>query len=344
MEAMRKTLMAAVGVLALLPRGSSSRLREGQFERHQPVARELNGDENYYFSTSSMTDLGRPNPSITAGNPMKGLVGSPDFTNFDSTVGSIDASMESFFVGLDELMIGDPDVVGIANAFNWSALEYRLQRAASRNRHAVFTVMCHYPGRPLNVPHYLLEANITLRYYPNFEGGGLSPDYGDSMLLKALEQFVRAFGARYDGDTRIGFVHLGLLGFWGEWHTFPEEFVPENSKTSLVQWYSAAFKTTRLMVRFPFAPAYRAGMGLSDGSFTYETLDGDANGGMKQPAFYFWPVVTTAGQTDFWRAAPMGGETWPDQQPNVFESWYDAGAYQKQDFMRCVNATHASFV
>ena len=27
--------------------------------------------------------------------------------------------------------------------------------------------------------------------------------------------------ARYDGDPRIGFVQLGLLGFWGEWHTYP---------------------------------------------------------------------------------------------------------------------------
>lgn len=45
-------------------------------------------------------------------------------------------------------------------------------------------------------------------------GGGLTPDYGNETLLKALTQFVRALGKKYDGDRRIAFIHLGLLGFW----------------------------------------------------------------------------------------------------------------------------------
>jgi hypothetical protein len=47
-------------------------------------------------------------------------------------------------------------------------------------------------------------------------GGGLTPDYGGEPLLSALVNFVAALGRKYDGDKRIAFIHLGLLGFWYE--------------------------------------------------------------------------------------------------------------------------------
>lgn len=170
--------------------------------------------EKYYYSTSSDDVLGSLNPIAAAGNPLKGLLGNLDFNNFDWSASSIDASMEYYYVGLDEMMIGNPDVVGMDAAFNWTAMENRLNGAASRNRHVVMSVICHYPGRPLNVPQYLLDANLRLLYYSDFLGGGDSPDYSDPILLNALKQFIQAFGSRYDGDHRIGYLQAGLLGFW----------------------------------------------------------------------------------------------------------------------------------
>jgi hypothetical protein len=32
--------------------------------------------------------------------------------------------------------------------------------------------------------------------------------------VNALVDFVKALGEKYDGDNRIAFLHLGLLGFW----------------------------------------------------------------------------------------------------------------------------------
>jgi hypothetical protein len=308
----------------------------------------------YYHVTTSNDDddddtngLGRPNPEAAAGNPLKGLVSYPEFSNYDIHATSIDASLEAYYLGLDELMKGDPNQVGYDQAFDWSALERRLQDAASRNRHVILSIMCHYPNwNRLSVPQYLLDAGILLLDYADFLGGGKSPYYGDPLLLNALQQFIHAFGEKYDGDTRIGFINLGLLGFWGEWHTYPDDFVPESAKLSLVKWYSDAFKTTKLQARYPFKAAYQAGFGLVDSSFTYETLDGDANGGATttDTSYYFWPSVTAAGQNDFWRVAPMGGETRPEQQPIVFESSYPAGTYTKQDFVRCMYTTHATYM
>jgi hypothetical protein len=45
-------------------------------------------------------------------------------------------------------------------------------------------------------------------------GGGFTPNYGSPALTTALVQFVEALGRKYDGDNRIAFIHLGLLGFW----------------------------------------------------------------------------------------------------------------------------------
>jgi hypothetical protein len=111
-----------------------------------------------------------------------------------------------------------------------------------------------------------------------------------------------------------------------------------------VEWYSAAFNTTKLQVRYPFEAAYKAGYGLSDGSFAQLTLDGDANGGVKNTEWYFWPVAVAANQSNFWRTAPMGGETRPELQSMVFEPWYPNGTYEKQDFLRCVYTTHATYM
>ena len=68
--------------------------------------------------------------------------------------------------------------------------------------------------------------------YNDFGNNGVSvsPDYSDPRLVTALEAFITALGRRYDGDPRIGFITLGLIGFWGEWHTWPYDgwTQPEN--------------------------------------------------------------------------------------------------------------------
>jgi hypothetical protein len=169
----------------------------------------------YYFNTSSIQVLGAPNPEAALGNPLKGLVGNVDFTNYDPQATSIDMSLEFYYIPLDELMFGNPDVVGIEKAFNWTFLESRLEGAKSRRRHMVMTPFVHFPnwGR-MSVPKYLIDAGMKQNGYNGFLGGGVSPDYGDPLLLQALEQFITAFGAKYDGDPRLAFVSLGLLGFW----------------------------------------------------------------------------------------------------------------------------------
>jgi hypothetical protein len=128
--------------------------------------------------------------------------------------------MEFYNIALDEIMIGN-------NKFNWTLHDQLVTESALRKMHAVLSVYIHWPGQPLRLPPHLKDIPL---YDTN---NGKSPSYGDSRLLTALEQFIVAWGNRIDGDTRVAAVHIGLLGFWGEGHTYPDTaLVPESSNSS----------------------------------------------------------------------------------------------------------------
>lgn len=238
-------------------------------------------------------------------------------------------------------MIGNPKVVGEENAFNWKYMDDTLARSASRNMHAAWRVFLefryHWSGENFHVPQYLVDAGLDVQTYEN---GLRTPNYGDPILLEALEQFITAAGKRYNGDKRLGFIQCGLLGRWGEWHG---PFLPETSMTKVIDWYKASFTKTQVQVRYPNAVAYAAGFGRHDDSFTYETLDGAANGNVSQSYFY-WPALVKQGQSDYWKRGSMGGETRSENAGTVFEDGYPARTVKKQSFMECVNVTHTTWM
>jgi hypothetical protein len=71
-----------------------------------------------------------------------------------------------------------------------------------------------------------------------------TPDYEDPRLRAALTNFIHALGRRYDGDPRLGFLGLGLLGTWGEWHNHPhtEWFASKTVQREVMDAYEAAFR------------------------------------------------------------------------------------------------------
>jgi hypothetical protein len=260
-----------------------------------------------FFSTSDAAILGAPNFAAAIGNPLKGLAGSPRYSQSLPLPNSVPSAIEFYNIGLDEIMIGD-------NTFNWTLHDQFLSESASRKMHAVLSVYIHWPGRPLRLPPHLLD--ITLYDTDN----GKSPNYGDSRLLTALRQFIVAWGKHTDGDTRVAAIHVGLLGIWGEGHTYPDlTLVPESSKQSVAQWYRKSFNKTQIQARYPGPNA--DGFGFYDGSLAYATLDGEANGG-EDVSWYMYPQMVQANQQDTWKKHIMGGETRPEVQKIIFSDNY----------------------
>src|SRR5512133_628428 len=128
-----------------------------------------------------------------ADNPLKG------FFPYAGSYTTFPHSMEWGYLPLRSLMTGPTN-------FDWTALESLLSAIAKRGHQAVFRVYLDYPSKPTGIPQYLLDAGLVTRTYPDYDNAGLSvsPDYENLLLRQALTNFIAAFGARYDGDPRIG--------------------------------------------------------------------------------------------------------------------------------------------
>ena len=270
--------------------------------------------------------LGRS--AAPANNPLKG------FMPYAGSYSNMPHSMEWGYLPLRVLMNGPTN-------FNWSSLDSLLGKIASRGHQTVFRIYLDYPTQPTGIPQYLLDAGLATHSYSDYGNNGLSvsPDYENPLLRQALTNFIAALGARYDGDPRIGFITVGLLGFWGEWHTFPYTnwFASTTVQDEVLSAYENAFAQTKLLVRRPAGstPAARR-IGYHDDSFAFETID--------PPDWMFLGLLKGAGETNKWRTQAIGGEVRPEVQGCLWDPSQTNCVPAGQDFSNCVALTHASWM
>lgn len=267
----------------------------------------------------------RPGP---ADNPLKG------FLPYAGTYTTFPHSMEWGYLSLRSLMPG-------ATNFDWTPLDNLLTGIAQRGHQAVFRIYLDYPSKPTGIPQYLLDAGLKTHTYTDYGNANisLSPDYENPLLRQALTNFIAALGARYDGDPRVGFITVGLLGFWGEWHTYPYDwwFASVTVQNEVLSAYEAAFSHTRLLVRKPAgsSPGARR-LGYHDDSFAYETLD--------PPNWMFLGLLKAAAETNKWRTQPIGGEVRPEVQLCMWDANQTPCVPGGQEYNTCVDRTHASWM
>ena len=270
-------------------------------------------------------------------NPLKGLVpyAGPAAVNFPH-------SLEFQYLPLNILMTG-PDT------FEWQPLERLLEEVAAHGNQTVFRVWVEFPGRRSGVPQFLLDAGVKITKWNSGDESRprtcFTPDYEDERLVSALERFVAALGQRYDGDSRIGFITAGLLGSWGEWHTWPRPdlFASPRTQRRVMDALQQAFIKTHILLRYPVgkdddknaANAHRA-MGYHDDSFGWDTLETSRGS--------FVASLKAAGEAAVtkWQTQPIGGEIRPEIWGQVFdENPQDTNA---QNFAECVRQTHVTWL
>jgi hypothetical protein len=261
----------------------------------------------------------------TRENPLKGFMtsyawGEPA-TDFPD-------QMEFMYLSMADLWNASGDTLE-------TGLEPRLVAAAARGHHAVLRVYIDYPNSESGLPDYLTES-VSCTPYEDY-GSGCSPDYDQPELVEAMLGLIAAMGARYDGDPRLGAVQVGLLGFWGEWHTYPytDWFPSDETQAAVLSGYDTAFETTQLQVRRAAANSVDLRIGFHDDSFAYSTV-GEVD-------WFFVPGLEAAGAEDRWQEVAIGGELRPELQASVFSDDYLPGLYA-QDMVECIDATHASYL
>lgn len=251
-------------------------------------------------------------------------------------------SLEFDYLPLNKVMTGP-------NTFNWQPFENLLNAIAGRGHQAVCRFYVEYPGQPSGLPSYLLDEGVKLHRYsnPGEKDQQNTPDYKDPRVQRALTQFITALAQKYDGDPRLGYLTAGLLGYWGEWHTYPRsDLHPGPSvQKAILEAYQKAFKKTPVLLRYPakdgdanYASNRDLPFGYHDDSFAWATLDT----GKADDFWFFEPLLKASGTTQKWMRHPIGGEIRPEAWGKVFDD--RPGMPQIQDFRKCVDATHATWL
>ncbi|MGC9329073.1 MAG: DUF4832 domain-containing protein, partial [Candidatus Hinthialibacter sp.] len=165
----------------------------------------------------------------------------------------------------------------------------------------IFRVYADYPGRPIGIPQWLLDAGLEVTPYDDY-GGGWSPDYANPLFLEKAQNLIAALGNRYDQDPRVAFLDVGILGHWGEWHTYPREELFASSKVqrAVADAFTAAFPRKKMMLRYPTLWSARMPFGYRDDCFLTDT-EGPED-------WYFFSRIRSALAGDVWKTQPFGGE------------------------------------
>jgi len=309
------------------------------------------------YHTLHSDDLPPANAAAARPAPLKGFLTSPEWHNGGYAnpqyYNDPESTMEFYYIGLSDVMTGMTSFPGFD-----TVVEPRIAASASRGKHAILRFYMDYPqpagSYVSHTPQFLID-DYNLQMTPwtsvDLNAVGSSPDYSDENLKTALANFAAALGNRYDGDNRIGYVQVGLLGFWGEWHTWTENsathgWIPDATKMALIDAFDDAFETTQIQIRYPHwyaVGAYqRQGLGLHDDSFAHSTIDDGVYG--TAMSWFFWSQVQAIAATDFWMSGAMGGEVRPELQATIFDDNYAAGTQYKQDFGQCAETTHATYM
>lgn len=266
-------------------------------------------------------------------NPLKGLVPYQG------------AGREAFPHSLEFNYLPYSALVKDYDKFDWEPLERILDDVAGRGHQAVLRVYLEYPNKKGAIPGFLLRDGLTVHKSANEE----TPDYEDKNLRRSLKSFISALGKKYDGDPRMGFLTAGLLGAWGEWHTFPrsELFASKTVQLEVMAAYEAAFVTTPVLLRYPAGENDRQKaknadrkFGYHDDSFAWATL----HTGKKSDEWFYMTILKAAGPDAEakWKSYPIGGEIRPEAWGMVFDAKPEKR--QIQDFRQCVEATHVTWL
>jgi hypothetical protein len=139
--------------------------------------------------------------------------------------------------------------------YNWKIVDDVIARAARTHATIAMRIMtadAHSSGY-YSSPKWLFDEGCKgFEYKPDGTDASqgtaktrIEPDYADPIYLRKHGEFLKAFGARYNGSPALEFLDIGSYGIWGEWHT-PHP-VSVKIRRKIVDMYLQAFPNTQLV-------------------------------------------------------------------------------------------------
>ena len=104
--------------------------------------------------------------------------------------------------------------------FNWNLIDNVINKWTAKGYSISFRITAKETSIVYATPEWVKNAGAKGAYYNVTWGvNAWEPDYGDPIFLAKLENFHKAFAARYDGKAWVEYVDIGSYGDWGEGHT-----------------------------------------------------------------------------------------------------------------------------
>lgn len=117
------------------------------------------------------------------------------------------------------------DIETKEGVYDWSVLDLQIDRWSKAGFKIALRATASENRDPYATPKWVFDQGAkvyrwdtkTKHIDPN--GNCYEPDFGDPIFLAKLDDFVKEFAKKYDGDPRIIAVDIGSFGVYGEGHT-----------------------------------------------------------------------------------------------------------------------------
>ncbi len=194
----------------------------------------------------------------------------------------------------------------VDGGFNRDAVEQIIDNAGSRNRHLILRLYCDWHGDKAesDCPSWMYsDAGVARLQGSN---GRYITDFNDAQYIAQAEAAIQALASEYDNDPRIYAVQMGVIGYWGEWHTWGSDFngnaydLTDATKNAILNAYQSSFSNAKIMARYPWREPTQSANGLGYHNDFFVVNDGHSE--------QFDEALTSGSQ---WTMGPIGGEVPP---------------------------------
>lgn len=142
--------------------------------------------------------------------------------------------------------------------FNWGIIDDVVEKYLSKGYKFSFRITSKETGDVEQIkdgvqyatPEWVKAAGAVGTVVDTFGVKSWVPDWDDPIYLSKLDNFHRAFAARYDAEDWMIYVDVGSIGDWGEGHTaFSIQISPEVDEVKAnIDVYIKHYKYTQIVV------------------------------------------------------------------------------------------------
>ena len=250
-------------------------------------------------------------------------------------------TLQWYPVSLHSTMLGP-------NEFEWKYVDKVLEAASAARKTVILRPAMDFLSEYPRLPYYLTNIpsatyQITNYYdkaYFVYPTKGIVPVYTNEATQTAMMLFIRAFGARYDGDPRIAFIEAGLIGTWGEWYNinmarFPLTKVQTELKQQILQTYSESFKQTKVVMRWPEKDFASMPFGYHDDWFAFWKIP---------DSLHKWQTRAGPEALERWKTQPIISRLHPEYDNREKNNSLPPDYFTKDHILSLIQRDHLSCI